>query len=201
MGTDMENRVEAGNSGTNSGIIVAQNDGTINIQRPPSLVKLPSHITTIIKNLGEICFEEDNLKITDDLVIFKTEDKIRYNNVIKYRDIIKNYSQFYTMCDEVLNAYDNSNIGSKKKILFCIKTWYLVCKGEFLKAKKNKKDSDIDVIRRNADEIIDAVICKIKDIILSSSNNKSIDIEDIEVGLPCFICYAFMECKVLEKPQ
>ena len=98
MGTDMENRVEAGNSGTNSGIIVAQNDGTINIQRPPSLVKLPSHITTIIKNLGEICFEEDNLKITDDLVIFKTEDKIRYNNVIKYRDIIKNYSQFYTMC-------------------------------------------------------------------------------------------------------
>ena len=40
---------------------------------------------------------------------------------------------------------------------------------------------------------------KIYDIVVSSSDGQS-TIEEIDIGIKCFHCYSFLECKILEKP-
>lgn len=61
-------------------------------------------------------------------------------------------------------------------------------------------ESEINIIRKNADRIIDMVNDKIYDVVVNSKGVEEADREGIELGISCFTCYCFMECKILEKP-
>lgn len=187
------------NSGENSGVMVANNSGHlyVNLQK---IVKIPSLISGLIKSLGNACIAEEYATGGADMHEYKPDDKIEYNGVVAYRDIIKEFAAYYLTCDNYLNAYDDSNIGGKAKILKCVHMWYLYAKGEVLLENNDAEKSEIDIIRGNSDRIIDLVREKILRVIQESGEMENIYQEDLELGITCFICYCFMECKILEKP-
>lgn len=186
------------NSGDNSGVMVAMNTGTINYQLQNS-IRIPSNITTIVKKLGAVRVDEDDPQPLS-FAVFKPDEKIQYNCIIKYDQIIREYSTYFTQCEDAMNLYDNSNMGSKKQILLCIRKWYLEFKGELLLSFKDDNKQDIEIVRNNADSLIYKVSQKVKDVILQSSNSIDLNHEGMELGITCFVCYCFMKCEILEKP-
>lgn len=190
-------RIRIENNGENSGFMVGINSGTINNYFQQS-TRISSHMAVIVRSLGSISFipENDNYKQEH---AFKPEEKLAYNCVIKYKEIINGYSIYYNDCNDAINLYDDSNIGSKNRILLWIKTCYLKFKGELLKTK-NDDELEIDIVKKNADFLIDQVIQNVKDIITQSIDSDTTIQEDLDLGIYCFICYCFMKCKILEKP-
>ena len=131
---------------------------------------------------------------------FKPDDKIEYNGVIVYREIIKEFSAYYLTCDSYLNAYDDSHIRGKAKILKCVHMWYLRAKGQVLSENKESGKNEMDIVRENSDRIIDMVKDQILRVVQESGEMETTYQEDMELGIACFTCYCFMECKILEKP-
>ncbi|GIP30363.1 hypothetical protein J23TS9_54930 [Paenibacillus sp. J23TS9] len=187
------------NSGTNEGIMVGTNSGTINylVKEP---VKISSMISSVVKILSSTCIEDEDSDVSLDIDTFRPDKKIEHNCVIKYKEIVQEHAIYYTHSDDILNVFDDSNIGSKGKILRCVRNWYLESKGQLLLECQRNHDSEIDTIRRNADFLIESVILKIKQSIFDSNDVSEISMEEIEIGITCFVCYCFMKCKILEKP-
>lgn len=195
----MGNDYKAENSGNNQGLIVGQNTGNINFSLQ-KVVKIPSLISTVVRTLGEVCSTEDIPLSSSNPQEFKPNEKIEYNCVVKYRDIIREFSAYYSVCENHLNAYDDSNIRGKAKILRCVHLWYLNAKGEILVENKESGKSEIEIIRENSDKLIDIVQNKIYEAVKNSGEIETMYIEDLELGIACFTCFCFMECKILEKP-
>ena len=192
--------ININNSGTNAGMIVGSNTGTINyLSNQP--IRITSMLSSVIKLLGSICIENgDNLE-SEDLKAFKPDEKLEYNCIIKYKEVIKEHATYYSICDEKLNVFDDSNLGSKAKILRCVRNWYLESRGQLLLELKGRSLKDIEKIRNNADKLIDAVINKMKNTIFESANIVDATHEEILLGITCFVCYCFMECKIMERPE
>jgi hypothetical protein len=188
--------ININNNGSNPGLMVGQHYGPLILQLPNN-VKIPSHLALIVKTLSSVCFIPETSNIQD-LSIYKTEDKLLYNCVIQYREIINEYAKYYPHCDKAMNLYDDSNIGSKNRILFWVKICYLEYKGALMRSNDNVPE--IDIVRTNSDLLISKVAQRIKDTILQSVDCVNINYEDLELGIYCFVCYCFMECKILEKP-
>lgn len=195
----MLNRREIENSGTNDGVIVGANFGTINnlINVP---VKISSMISSVVKSLSNTCIEDEDYDGVLDIDTFKPDRKIKYNCVVKYKEIVREHAIYYSHSDDVLNILDDSNIGSKGKILRCVRNWYLESKGQLFLEFQLSDNSEIDIIRRNADFLIESVITKMKNSIYESNDVSEFSMEEIEIGIICFVCYCFMKCKILEKP-
>ena len=195
----MKNDYKVENSGDNQGLIIGQNTGNITVSLQKA-VKIPSLISTVVKSLGVVCSTEDFQTDNANPQEFKPDEKIEYNCVIRYRDIIKEFSAYYSICESYLNAYDDSNIRGKAKILRCVHLWYLDAKGEVLAENKDSGKSEIELIRQNSDRIIEVVKNKIYKTVENSNEIDTMYIEDLELGIACFTCFCFMECKILEKP-
>ena len=190
-----ENKIE--NSGYNQGLMVANNDGNINVTLQEA-VKIPSLISTVVASLGDICSMEEVPLGSNDYRSYMPDDKIEYNCVIKYKDIIKQHVAYYPICEQYLNAYDDSNIRGKAKILGCVHGWYMDAKGDILLRNRDSQKAEIDIIRENSDNIIDMVKERIWKAVIDS--HEIMLREDMELGIRCFTCFCFMECKILEKP-
>lgn len=195
----MSDKYSVQNSGENFGVMVGSNNGDIyvNLQKA---VKIPSLISNLVKLLGNACIEEEYSASVTNTHEFKPDDKIEYNGVIVYRDIIKEFAAYYLTCDSYLNAYDDSHIRGKAKILKCVHMWYLHAKGQVLSNNKESGKNEMDVVRENSDRIIDMVKDRILRVVQESGEVESTYQEDMELGIACFTCYCFMECKILEKP-
>lgn len=122
-------RVE--NCGDNSGVMVANNSGSIYFTMQKA-IRIPSLISNVVKVLGNVCIDEEYSASGVNIQEFKPDDKIEYNGVVVYKDIIKEFAAYYLTCDKYLNAYDDSNIRGKAKILRCVHTWYLYARGRIM---------------------------------------------------------------------
>lgn len=187
------------NSGENSGAIVGNNYGNIYLSMQKA-VKIPSLISELVKLLGNACCEEEYVTSGGSIKTFKPDEKIKYNCVIKYKCIIEEFSAYYSTCESYLNAYDDSHMLGKAKILKCVHMWYLKAKGIVLAENKSSPKNELDIIRDNSDRIIDMVKDKMISMIHNSGDTNITYQEDFELGIECFTCYCFMECKILEKP-
>jgi len=192
-------QIKTENSGENQGLIVGENSGNINVSIQ-KVIKIPSLIATVVTRLGEICVQDYYSDTIDNFQEYKPDEKIEYNCVVKYKEVIKEFSAYYSICENYLNAYDDSNICGKAKILKCVRVWYLQAKGEIIAENVKTNQSEIEIVRQNSDRIIDMVKIKIRDAVMGAKEFESVYIEDIELGIECFTCFCFMECKILEKP-
>lgn len=193
------NRTSVENSGANNGAMISNNSGIINLNCE-NVVRLPSLISYIVKAMADLKEPDMENGNNIDLKPYKPEEKIEYNHIIKYKDIIREYSGYYTYCDEMMDIYDNSNLGSKRKILRLVYNWYLEAKGNLIRENQKTEMSDIEIVRANSDWLIDSVKNRIYDISMKYSTSPNTCVEDIELGAMCFTCFCFMECKILEKP-
>ena len=71
-------------------------------------------------------------------------------------------------------------------------------KGDVLLRNRNSEKAEMDIVRENSDNIIDMVKGRIHKCVIDS--HELMLMEDMELGIACFTCYCFMECKILEKP-
>ncbi|MDA1919828.1 portal protein [Bacillus cereus] len=193
------------NSGENRGVMANVVYGNIyNIQNERK--KIPSLIPRIIEKLAELTNLSDEeidriYKVNEeDLRVYNIPEKITHNQLIKYRYTVEEYSQYGRICEEAFNILDNNNIGIKGKILKDISLLYDECRGDLLLRYRDEDLNLMDIIRKHADEIIEYVKEKLKERIIMDDNT-TILIEDLNIGLIRIICYAFVECKILEKPR
>lgn len=181
----------------NQGLVVGENHG--NIYNYGNATKMPSLIADIVKAMANV--DECNPKNSIEPLVsaFKPDEKIKYNSVVKYKEIITEHATYYSQCEEILNILDDSNIGTKSKILRCVKNWYLEAKGEVLIKKHADDLLDIDIVRMCSDDLIDKVKEKIFAVAINYAQSDT-SVEEVELGVVCFTCYCFMECRILEKP-
>lgn len=192
------------NTGSNSGVMA----GLINrvhINLPKENNRILSYIGAFVKMLATMDEELDEDIYTEKLLAkwqtkeYSFEDKINFNSIKRYRLIIEEFSKYSVYCDDIFNKTDNTLIGSKRKILKNIHRIYLHFLGEIV-GETNDKQLILKLIKSNSDEIIDKVKAKLRDDLINEFKEGEIFREDMEEALEIIICYAFMECRILEKP-
>ena len=162
------------------------------------IVNKPIKIAKVISQLSK----EINTEIPDDysaIGYYKIEDKITYNNVIKYKEVIDRFGFFGAIIENVCDKLDTDVPNSKSRMFEYIKLLYIQEKS--ILCNNLSKEEGMEVIRKNADEIIDIVKDKLFELVKQSSILKDIEFEDIEISLVIIITIAFINCKILEKPE
>ena len=153
--------------------------------KPNKLQKNPSALNNIIKLISNKLFDmqDNNVQIAPN-----PQEKIQYNNVIRYKSIIEEYKIYQGKLNKLYEEIEKAGSTRKEFLLLNIKNIYLTEKAEF---------DTIDKIRANADNIID----RVKDKLWELVENTDLDREVIEVALIILIVDSFMRCNILEEPQ
>jgi len=154
------------------------------------LSKNPSALNIIISFIGD--------KIIDDIVMSETinapntENKINFNNIIRFKPIIQEYAAYQGKLNKLYEEIEKQGSTKKEHVLQNIKIIYLKEKGKY---------KDINEIRANADQIIENIQNELWKIIDNSKNSISnLPIEVIEISLLVILVDAFMRCNILEEP-
>ncbi len=154
------------------------------------LAKNPSALNIVIGFVGKRIFETTD--IIEPLNAPNTDDKILYNNVIRFKPIIEEYAVFQGKLNVIYKEIEKEGSTKKEFVLHNIKTIYLKEKGKY---------KNIDEIRVNADNIIENIENELWKIIDSTNNSISdLPIEAIEISLLIILVDAFMRCNILEEP-
>ena len=141
-----------------------------------------SILNDIINKLSSINIEDDIMP-NDQYKIFLPEDKLVYNDVIKYRDIFSIAKPYYAKVNDLYKELDQEKPGARSRILDSISRCYIDEKGKGL----------------SSDNIIDNILAKLQSKVINSANNQQY-IEQIEHCLCIILLDAFMRCSILERP-
>jgi hypothetical protein len=176
------------NNGINSGVIADTINGDIYLAPPKNL---PTLLPLLIQNISEkiIMTDLDTSKSSIPKV-YKIDDKIEYNKVVKYKFLIDAYGSYYHICNDTLNLLNKQKPNYKKRVFLSIRAIYLTLKSSYTVPF----DSGI------ADLIIEQVKDKLYDRI-TGNLLKGLAAEDIDYAILAFVCYLFAECKILENPN
>ncbi len=157
------------------------------------ITKNPSALNIIIGELGSKIFDDQSQSANEPMSAPDPEDKIQYNNVVRFKPIIEEYKVYQGRLNKIYEEIEKQGSTRKEFVLRNINNAYLIEKGKY--------NSDIEQIRGNADNIIESVQANLWQII-DNSNNKSSDlpIEAIEISLYVILVDAFMRCSILEEP-
>lgn len=131
---------------------------------------------------------------------YEIDEKISYNNVIKYQIPIQDYGNYSFIIENIYEDLDNHRPNSKKRFLDSINRRYGLIVGQLLKDTNNQIDR-VKVIQQNSDYILDTVFGELKKNYLESDNSSKIMLEDLETCLIIIVCHSFIICKILEEPQ
>ncbi|MBF0452515.1 MAG: hypothetical protein HQK75_17565 [Candidatus Magnetomorum sp.] len=129
----------------------------------------------------------------DYLKPFRIKDKIEYNSIKRNISLIEEYSIFYSKINSLYNELELQGSFKKEKLLRTIKLLYVKSKGAYIRTD----DNPMNLIRDNADNIIEDVENKLLELI---EKDEAIFIEDISFGISIIMVDAFMRCKILEEP-
>lgn len=131
---------------------------------------------------------------------YEIPDKIKHNGLEKYRSLVDDYGNYYAICENSFKALEHVVTFPKERILISISEKYRKIKRELLHLYCKESNSEMDVIRKYSDYIIDEISDKIKEDIRLNCKEENITEEDLDYCIPIFLCYAFVECKILERP-
>lgn len=105
------------NTGENNGLMTGDVYGGITYIQPENTVSTFSLIPSLIEKLAELANVDDedmerSYKLNPiDLMSYTIEEKIKYNDVIKYKELIREYSLYGSICEQAFNIIDNNNVG------------------------------------------------------------------------------------------
>lgn len=194
------------NHGENYGVLADTINGNVEITVHSHNEKIPSLLPKFIEKLATLSLSEpDKGTYVQSNQPYTIEDKISHNEVFTYVETIEDYYPYYYICEKALDTIENLEYGSKVRILEDIKEVYNFLKRKLISEKKQegvdvKKVGILAIVRENADEIIDMVKERIEKKIKECYSQEEFCQEDLTLCLNIFICYAFGECKILERP-
>ena len=148
---------------------------------------LPNYFQQIIEAISRNGLMDTNT--TNDVIPYDISEKIEYNSLRRNKYIVEDY-KFYTT--NLGNLYDElEEFGTFKKsvVLNRIRNFYLKVKGTLT-------DGSIDDIKTISDDIFDAVVDSVCNLVTDSQ----LDASEIFLAAQIIVVDAFIDCKVLEKP-
>lgn len=163
---------------------------TININ---NVVKNPSILANVVNAISKINFDDkSNFGVLKEPPVI--EDKIQHNDVKVYLGLIQDYGLYGQKLDSIYKTLEQEKPGRMSMILRNIADLYKLEKG------KLTNNDDIQIIRSNADLIIENIINKL-DLEAKQSANIDADNEDIKAAVFIVVADAFIRCKILEDPN
>ncbi len=146
-----------------------------------------------INAIADAEFDDNSFKHDEVSEPFNIKDKINHNAIKRNKSLIEEYKIFYTKISSLYNELEAQGSFKKEKLLRTIRLLYLKAKGVYVESH----DNHIEVIRANADNIIEDVENKLLELV---EKDKEHYIEDISFGIAIIMVDAFMRCKILEEP-
>ncbi len=146
------------------------------------ILKLDSNLASVINILSKETWDETNK--SDSVNSFEIERKISFNDLKNSKDIIDEYCVYYKKVNEKYSEFDTLGANKSNSVLATIKR-------EYLKLKNIG----------NSDSVFSAVLEKVKDKILESSNFVEIPIDELELCIDILVVDAFIRCKIFDNPQ
>lgn len=153
------------------------------------LTRRPSVLNTVINQIGILLFK--NQEPTFPRVPPNPEEKILYNNIVRYKPIIEEYKVYHGKLNQIYSEIERNGSPKKELLLLNIRTLYL---------NEKKKYRDFNKVKEHADDIIAAIEKELWKIIENSNNTPDISYEEIQIGMLIILVDAFMRCKILEEP-
>jgi hypothetical protein len=165
----------------------------INPQR--NVDRHPSVLTDIINIISKKDIEEfQEIAVKN---AFRPEDKIKYNDVKRYKSIIEEYKVYQGKLNKIYTEIESQGSIRKISLLKNIRSYYLEAKYHLLGS-----DPSIENIRLRADDLIEYVENKLYKLIDESQNKADdLDIETIIYGVKIVIVDAFLRCNILEEEK
>ncbi len=168
-----------------------QAGGDINIALPPQ-ARLASIIAYVVPILAQQMVGA--VQSPTDVAIIA---KLDHNSVRRYRQMVEEYAVYGGTVERILEEVDDSIPRAKTRTLGYFREVYLRTVAKSLPAGEA---FSLAHVRTCADELIDQVVSEAVSVVADSNNTAEISVEDLRVTVTTLTCYAFIACKVLEKP-
>lgn len=154
---------------------------------------LSRHPLALNKVINLIGLKMDEvLDLPDAIKAPNPEEKILYNNIIRYESIIREFAPYQGKLNKIYEEIEKEGSTKKALVLYNIKMLYHNVKKDY---------PQIEDIKKNADSIFDKVIEKIWENIDEAPNKiNEFDKETIEFSVMIVVVDAFMRCNILEEP-
>ena len=153
--------------------------------------KNPSMLKNTINAIADINITK--LDKNESIITFNPKDKIEYNSIKRNVSLINEYKVYYHKINSLYDELELQGSIKKEKLLASIELIYTEVKGNYVL----DSDNHIEIIKLNADNIIDDVY----DILNQKISTSNFWEEDIVLGLRLIMVDAFMRCKILEEPK
>jgi hypothetical protein len=171
---------------------------------PVTIIQQIAHLPSILNPLLEKIIEvyQPQFRDSEELLASpEVEEKILFNSVKIHAGEIRDNCGYMALIEQVLDGIDNENPNAKNTFLWAVNKKYVACKKElFIENNIDPTDKAIvkQIICKNADRIIAKVA---KSIIDTANGNLNFSVELIEAAQELIVCYGFINCKILEKPE
>jgi len=145
-------------------------------------LKLESNLAAVINILSK---EDWNKKeLVGEINSFEIDRKISHNNLNSAITIINDHSLHHTRVDKIYTEFDLQGSNKSNSVLSTIRQ-------EYAKLKGNLSD----------DDLFFAIISKVQEKVLNSSNYTSIPFDELELCINILVVDAFIRCKIFENPE
>lgn len=130
------------------------------------------------------------------------DEKLVFNNVRVFSEEITDCIDFLSLVEEQVDAIDDESPGAKHKFLRAIYKNYKHHRSQLLIAECvsiKDRESMLSTIRENSDRLLQQVT----DTVLENAviDFHAFPVEDVRDSASLIVCYGFINCKVLERPD
>jgi hypothetical protein len=130
------------------------------------------------------------------------DEKLDFNNVRVFSEEIIDCVSFLSLVEEQVDAIDDEFPGAKVKFLRAIHQNYRNHRRQLLIRESvaiKDKESVISTIRQSSDLLLQQVTDSILD--NARADLHAFSVEDVRDSANLIVCYGFINCKVLERPN
>lgn len=177
-----------------SGVNFNDNTGPVLINNQPRVLRA-SVIGKLIEIISNPVGGGQSLRRTASDI----DAKISFNDLKRNRWVAELYKEDALLIDDSIKTLDSIIYNGSFKLKRQIRNYYYAALGRY---GLYEKPFDIDLIRKNSDNIIDEVIFAAQETVSSCSTLGAEFLqEDIDNGIRMIISYSIIECIVLENPN
>lgn len=177
-----------------SGVNFNDNTGPVLINNQPRVLR-----ASVIGKLIEIISNSIGGTPSLNRTASNIDVKILFNDLKRNRWVAELYKEDSLLIDDSIKTLDSIIYNGSTKLKRQFRNYYNIALGRY---GLYGKPFDIDIIRKNSDNIIDEVIFSAQETV-SSCSNLGVEFlqEDIDHGIRMIVSYSIIECIVLENPN
>jgi hypothetical protein len=173
------------------------NSPTFNLNH---VARFSSLINPLLERIIEKYDPDSEVNNNDELP--DPDEKLDFNNVRVFSEEIIDCVSFLSLVEEQVDAIDDESPGAKIKFLRAIHQNYKNHRRQLLIRESvaiKDKESVISTIRQSSDLLLQQVTDSILD--NARTDLHAFSVEDVRDSANLIVCYGFINCKVLERPN